>query len=100
AASTASAGPGGSTTGPGTGGTGGSGGASTGGGTTGGGGAVPDGFVIAFPPPSSITDAPSITVNGTASLDGDIDAITVAGVAATSEDGFAHWAASVPLSVG
>jgi hypothetical protein len=93
---------------PSTGGAGGSGAGNTGGSggagaaTEGGGGSaiVPDGVVIAFPPPISLTDRDTITVRGTASLDAEISSLTVDGVEATSEDGFVHWSAVVPLSLG
>ncbi|NUP14378.1 MAG: hypothetical protein HOW73_50755 [Polyangiaceae bacterium] len=56
--------------------------------------------MVAFPPPSSITDEDTIIVRGTASVDGDVNSVSVAGVDATSSDGFTNWQAAVPLSLG
>ncbi|GAB4570269.1 MAG: hypothetical protein Tsb0020_24940 [Haliangiales bacterium] len=55
---------------------------------------------VIFPPPSSLTDTPSITVRGTAE---DVDAITeilVNGMAATTTDGYATWSATIALEHG
>jgi outer membrane protein assembly factor BamB len=63
-------------------------------------GDVPAGVSIVFPPASSLTEAGSITVRGTARLDAGVAAIRVNGVAARSADGFRHWQVSVPLQPG
>jgi len=49
-------------------------------------------------PPSSATTAASIIVRGTASPS--VIAVAVASVAATSDDGYRHWSADVPLALG
>lgn len=54
---------------------------------------------IVFPPESGTT-AESIIVRGTASAAGPILGVSVAGQAATSDDDFAHWQVTVPLSLG
>ncbi|HWN66973.1 MAG TPA: hypothetical protein VNM90_05000, partial [Haliangium sp.] len=61
---------------------------------------VPAGVNIVFPPASSLTEAGSITVRGTALLDAGVVAIRVNGVTAQSADGFRHWQVSVPLQPG
>lgn len=67
-------------------------------------GPVPDGIApsvtIQFPPPVSRTDSDTLTLRGTASHTGEIADIRIAGVSATSDDGFATWRVTVPLSVG
>jgi DNA-binding beta-propeller fold protein YncE len=55
---------------------------------------------IAFPHVGGFTDADSIVVRGTASSSIAIQGVDVAGVAATSADGFATWKATVPLALG
>ena len=60
----------------------------------------PSGVEVHFPPARSRTAMDSITVRGTAVDDDGIAAIRVAGVAATSDDGFASWQATVPLHDG
>ena len=50
-----------------------------------------------FPPPSSQTNEPTLTVRGTTESPDDVVAVRVAGVEATSDDGFATWSALVPL---
>jgi hypothetical protein len=55
---------------------------------------------VSFPPPSSLTDTPSITLRGTAADVDDIGAIRVNGAAAQSTDGFATWTATVTLTHG
>ena len=62
--------------------------------------AEPSGVDVYFPPPRSRTELDAITVRGTAMDDDGIAAIHVAGVAATSDDGFATWQATVPLQPG
>jgi DNA-binding beta-propeller fold protein YncE len=62
--------------------------------------ALPAGVRVVFPPARSLTDAATLTVRGTALLDGDVAAIRVNGVAARSTDGFRHWQATVPLTPG
>lgn len=55
---------------------------------------------IQFPPPSSLTDTPTVTIRGTADDVDDIAAVSVNGIAAQSDDGFATWEATVPLTHG
>jgi hypothetical protein len=56
---------------------------------------------ITFPPPVSMKDGDSILVRGTASDDySTITSVTVGGVAAESDDGFATWTALVTLTEG
>ncbi len=56
---------------------------------------------IQFPPARSLTEAASIRVRGTANGNGvAIASLKVAGVEAVSSDGFAHWSAEVPLTLG
>lgn len=54
---------------------------------------------IVFPPPA-VTVAATITVRGRASAPTAITAVRVAGIDATSDDGFATWRAVVPLASG
>lgn len=61
---------------------------------------VPPAAKVYFPPPSSLTDTPSITVRGTANDVDAVAAVRVNGVAAQSSDGFASWEATVPLTHG
>ncbi|MHC4471742.1 MAG: IPT/TIG domain-containing protein [Planctomycetota bacterium] len=58
--------------------------------------------MIAFPPLHSVTHAEEMTVVGTASheLPGAVKAVRLNGVPATSDDGFATWQATVPISPG
>lgn len=53
-----------------------------------------------FPPYDGLTDGATIVVRGTASSPQSVASVTVAGVAATSGDGFATWTATVPLALG
>jgi hypothetical protein len=55
---------------------------------------------VHFPPPSSLTDTPSITIRGTADDVDDVTAVRVNGVGAQSSDGFVTWEATVPLTHG
>lgn len=55
---------------------------------------------VSFPPPSSLTDTPSITIRGSAEDVDEIAAIRVNGTAATSTDGFATWEVTLPLTHG
>ncbi len=55
---------------------------------------------IRFPPGRSLTDQEAITVRGVVEDPTPIAGITVAGVPATSDDGFATWSATVPLALG
>ncbi len=57
---------------------------------------------VLFPFPVSMTTSTTLTVRGEAqdAENTPITAVTVDGVAATSNDGFATWQAQVPLSVG
>ena len=62
--------------------------------------AVPPGVHVVFPPPVSMTDQGMLRVRGTASLPAGVAAIRVNGIAATSDNGFVDWQASVPLVLG
>lgn len=68
----------------------------------GGGGPSPTPPTVArvFPPSGALTEAATLTVRGSASAPEGVASVTVAGVAATSGDGFATWSASVPLGLG
>jgi hypothetical protein len=75
----------------------------------GGGGGGPDAYAgdglaptvkVRFPPPSSLTDQPTITIRGSAADADDIVAIRVNGATAQSSDGFATWQATVALTHG
>lgn len=66
----------------------------------GGGGGGPAAVARVFPPQDGLSDDATIVVRGTASSPDGIAGVTVAGVAATSNDGFATWTAAVPLALG
>ena len=55
---------------------------------------------VSFPPPSSLTDTPSITIRGSAADVNDVAAIRVNGTAAQSNDGFATWEITLSLTHG
>lgn len=55
---------------------------------------------IVFPLPAGMTEASTITVRGTATDASPIQAVTVNGVPATSQNGFRDWTADVPLAPG
>ncbi len=55
---------------------------------------------IIFPALSAATTAESIRVRGSAADDGTIVSVTVNGIAASSNDKFLNWTASVPLKPG
>lgn len=55
---------------------------------------------VSFPPPSSLTDTPSITIRGSAADVDAIAAIRVNGTEATSDDGFETWEVTLPLTHG
>ncbi|MEO8016381.1 MAG: Ig-like domain-containing protein [Pseudomonadota bacterium] len=55
---------------------------------------------IVFPTALSYTDAAQLHVRGIASDAHTITGVSVNGVAATSTDAFAHWAALVPIAAG
>jgi sugar lactone lactonase YvrE len=55
---------------------------------------------INFPPLVSSTDAGQITVTGTASDDSGVASVSVNGLPASSQDGFATWRRAVPLVAG
>jgi hypothetical protein len=55
---------------------------------------------VSFPPPSSLTDTPSITIRGAAADVDEIAAIRVNGAEAQSDDGFATWEVTLPLTHG
>lgn len=83
---------------------GGAGAASTGGSAATGAGmsgpdTTPPSVVLSFPPAGAIA-AESITVRGTAADESAIAELTVNGIAADSDDGFATWRAVVPLAEG
>lgn len=62
---------------------------------------APPSVRVAFPPRAAVaTSASSITVRGTSSDDTSVQSVTVNGIAATSDDGFATWSADVPLVAG
>ncbi|WP_428264907.1 hypothetical protein [Haliangium sp.] len=61
---------------------------------------IPPTVEVAFPPPSSLTDAPTITLRGSAEDVDAIAAIRINGVDVTTNDGFATWTATVTLSHG
>lgn len=75
-----------------------------GGGSDGGGQSTPEAPTasIVFPPHSALTNDPEIRVVGTARdlQDDEIQAVTVNGVAATSDDGFATWQVALTLEPG
>jgi len=57
-------------------------------------------LIVDFPPARVFVEAisaPDITVRGRASADAAIAGVTVNGIAATSDDGFANWQVTVPL---
>lgn len=55
---------------------------------------------VSFPPPSSLTDTPSITIRGSAADVDDVAAIRVNGTPAQSDDGFATWEITLSLAHG
>lgn len=55
---------------------------------------------IHFPPSNTLTDAFALHVTGVASDPDGVAWVGVNGVPATTSDGFAHWSAKVPLSLG
>lgn len=55
---------------------------------------------ISFPPQQSITQAAEVTVRGSASDNVGVTNVTVNGVNATSDDNFATWSATIPLTQG
>ncbi|MFG1496757.1 hypothetical protein ABMA57_09000 [Saccharospirillum sp. HFRX-1] len=56
---------------------------------------------IQFPTPNALTESDTIRVRGTTSgFDSGVDSVVVNSVPATSDDGFAHWSAEVPLVYG
>ncbi len=61
---------------------------------------TPPAAAILFPLPVSYTDASTLTVRGTASDANTLASVSVAGVAATTTDGFLHWSAVVPIPGG
>jgi len=65
----------------------------------GGGMPQPEWLTVVFPPLSSLTHEPSVTVRGVADPS-KVQAVTVSGVAASSTDSFANWTAVLPLSLG
>lgn len=61
---------------------------------------APPGVHIVFPPASSLTDAATLTVRGTALFDEPVTAIRVNGIPAQTGDDFRHWQVSVALEPG
>lgn len=61
---------------------------------------LPPEVTIAFPTPVSYTDSQLLTVRGTASDVTAVAEVRVAGVPATTVDGFANWTAEVTLQPG
>lgn len=57
-------------------------------------------IVLAFPPPSSYTDAPHVTIRGTAVNPDGIASVSINGVNAETSDEFANWRLTVPTPVG
>lgn len=55
---------------------------------------------VNFPPPSSLTDTPMVTIRGTADDVDDVAAVRVNGTMAESDDGFVTWRATVELTHG
>ncbi len=55
---------------------------------------------ITFPPRGSITPADRVTVRGVSAAGANISALSINGVSASSNDGFATFSAEVPLSPG
>ena len=70
------------------------------GGDGGSGGAQAPTAVITFPPAISMTEGDAVTVHGTAADDGTIASVSVNGVEASTDDGYATWVATVPLTPG
>jgi DNA-binding beta-propeller fold protein YncE len=70
----------------------------------GGGGAAVNGKAAAvtatFPARHCVTDARTITVRGTTADPSNVASLEVAGVPATTKDGFATWSAEVPVTDG
>jgi len=61
---------------------------------------TPPSAAIQFPTAVSLTDGDTIIVRGTASDASEISSVSVNGVTASSDDGFATWQVSVPLNLG
>lgn len=61
---------------------------------------LPPEVAVAFPTPVSFTDSQVLTVRGTATDVTAVAEVRVAGVLATSTDGFANWTAEVSLQPG
>jgi DNA-binding beta-propeller fold protein YncE len=75
--------------------------ASCGGGGGGGGGKHPPALVeVTFPGARSLAAASAVIVRGTAPDPSRVQDVQVAGVPATTADGFAHWEAVVPIVLG
>ena len=55
---------------------------------------------VRFPFDGAVTTAGTVTVAGSSYDPSGVYGVSVAGVPATSSDGFAHWSASVPLADG
>ena len=55
---------------------------------------------VRFPPNGSLTDAAEVTVVGTASAGGGVEAVRVNGRLADTSDGYATWSTTVPLGPG
>ncbi|MBI5433896.1 MAG: hypothetical protein HZA52_13780 [Planctomycetes bacterium] len=57
-------------------------------------------MALHFPPADTATDATTSHVTGSATDPDGVAWVRVAGIAATSADGFAHWTAEVPIALG
>ena len=68
--------------------------------SSGGSGGTPPTVTITSPPPDFETTDPGLTVTGTASDETGIARVTVNGIGATSNNGFATWSAVVTLDEG
>ncbi|HVY46939.1 MAG TPA: hypothetical protein VHB21_13720 [Minicystis sp.] len=71
----------------------------SGGSSSAGGGSVGE-VTIAFPPKRSLTNEKKVHVRGSTSEPARVASLTVGGVTATTQDGFATWTADVPLETG
>lgn len=70
------------------------------GGGSGGGGAAQPAAQIQFPPEASLTDADGMTVRGTIQRPAAVSGLSVAGVPASTTNGWKTWSVEVPLDIG
>ncbi len=61
---------------------------------------LPPQAIVQFPMTDIVTDAPEITVTGSAFDLNGVASVRVNGVLASTTDGFSNWSAKVPLSIG